>query len=81
MYLRVNLQKCRENKLKAGRKESKFYSLLIAGLETAAGQWAMSRLTGELTSQLFVLPVMLIGHNQLFQLLSVCSESLCIAKR
>ena len=29
VYLRVNLQKCRENKLKAGRKESKFYGLLI----------------------------------------------------
>ena len=51
-----------------------------AGLEITAGQWTMSGLTGEMTSQLFVLPVMLTGHNQLFQLLSVCSESLCITK-
>ena len=58
------------------------------GLEITAGQRTMSGLIGELTSQLFVLPVMLTGHNrsywkwnQLFQLLSVCSESLCIAKR
>ena len=58
------------------------------GLEITAGQRTMSGLIGELTSQLFVLPVMLTGHNrsywkwnQLFQLLSVCSEWLCIAKR
>ena len=45
----------------------------------------MSGLIGELTSQLFVLPVMLTSHNrsywkwnQLFQLLSVCSEWLSI---
>ena len=60
----------------------------VTGLEVTAGQRTMSGLIGELTSQLFVLPVMLTGHNrsywkwnQLFQLLSVCSESLCIAKR
>ena len=60
----------------------------FSGLEITAGQRTMSGLIGELTSQLFVLPVMLTGHNrlywkwnQLFQLLSVCSESLCIAKR
>ena len=35
-----------------------------AGLEITAGQRTMSGLTGELTSQLFVLPVMLTGHNR-----------------
>ena len=61
---------------------------VVTGLEITAGQRTMSGLIGELTSQLFVLPVMLTGHNrsywkwnQLFQLLSVCSEWLCIAKR
>ena len=48
----------------------------FSGLEITAGQRTMSGLIGELTSQLFVLPVMLTGHNlsywkwnQLFQLL------------
>ena len=35
-----------------------------AGLEITAGQRTMSGLIGELTSQLFVLPVMLTGHNR-----------------
>ena len=37
---------------------------LKAGLEITAGQRTMSGLIGELTSQLFVLPVMLTGHNR-----------------
>ena len=70
------------------RTDSWGRALVTPGLEITAGQRTMSGLIGELTSQLFVLPVMLTGHNrsywkwnQLFQLLSVCSESLCIAKR
>ena len=53
------------------------------GLEITVGQRTMSRLIGELTSQLFVLPVMLTGHNRSYwkQLLSVCGKSLGIAKR
>ena len=35
-----------------------------SGLEITAGQRTMSGLIGELTSQLFVLPVMLTGHNR-----------------
>ena len=38
--------------------------LLKPGLEITAGQRTMSGLIGELTSQLFVLPVMLTGHNR-----------------
>ena len=34
------------------------------GLEITAGQRTMPGLIGELTSQLFVLPVMLTGHNR-----------------
>ena len=37
---------------------------LVSGLEITAGQQTMSGLIGELTSQLFVLPVMLTGHNR-----------------
>ena len=36
----------------------------LSGLEITAGQRTMSGLIGELTSQLFVLPVMLTGHNR-----------------
>ena len=38
--------------------------LKFPGLEITAGQRTMSGLIGELTSQLFVLPVMLTGHNR-----------------
>ena len=37
---------------------------VVTGLEITAGQRTMSGLIGELTSQLFVLPVMLTGHNR-----------------
>ena len=37
---------------------------ILTGFEITAGQRTMSRLIGELTSQLFVLPVMLTGHNR-----------------
>ena len=67
----------------------------MAGLEIIAGERTMSSLIGKLTGQPFILLVMLTGHIQsywkwnalinfhavqLFQLLSVCSELLCIAK-
>ena len=67
----------------------------MTGLEIMAGEWTMSSLIGKLTSQPFVLLVILTAliqsywkwnalinfHAvQLFQLLSVCSELLCIAK-
>ena len=76
------------NSYDSERTDSWGRALVTPGLEITAGQRTMSGLIGELTSQLFVLPVMLTSHNrsywkwnQLFQLLSVCSESLCIAKR
>ena len=37
---------------------------VTTGLEITAGQRTMSRLIEELTSQLFVLPVMLTGQNR-----------------
>ena len=36
----------------------------LAGIEITAGQRTMSGLIAELTSQLFVLPVMLTSHNR-----------------
>ena len=54
------------------------------GLEIMASQWTMSGLIGELTGQPFAHIENEINQNfhavQLFQLLPVCSESLCIAE-
>ena len=67
----------------------------MAGLEIMASERTMSSLIGKLTGQPFFLLVMLTASHsvvlkmnalinfhavQLFQLLSVCSEVLCIAK-
>ena len=51
------------NKIASAQQTKKTQTLsLETGLAIMAGQWTMSGLIGELTSQPFVLPVMLTSH-------------------